>query len=190
MVSGAQRGRRGNFFWDNELVLVSAIMVMLLLISAVSQRPDAKVPDWVINNPNYHAGPEPEQNHTPVRTEIQLLSKDGNTAEGQSTEESLTVEQEGTVSFDIKLTWTDDYGSNDEFKLAVSNATGEIDSSSGISGSLELKYAPASAGPADLVGKYTITVTCVNAPGVIGPLPVDRDNGNSWKLVVTAVVEA
>ena len=190
MASGVQRGRRGNLFWDNELVLVSCIMVMLLLVSAVSQRPDAKVPDWVISNPNHQAGPEPEQNHTPVRTEVQLLSKDGATTEGQSSEESLTVEQQGTVSLDIKLTWTDDYGSNDEFKLAFSNATGEIDSSSGTSGSLEVKYEPASPGPSDLVGTYKITVTCVNAPGVIGPLPVDRDNGNSWKLVVTAVVEA
>jgi hypothetical protein len=190
MGPSVQKKRGGSLFGDNELVLVSSIMILLILFAAIAERPDAKAPDWFVKTASGTIKPQPVQNHTLVKTEAELLSKDGYTNEGQTTEVSLTVDQQGTIELSITLTWADDYGSNDQFKLILSNETKDLDVASGSSGNLEVRYAPASPGPDDLIGKYTIAVNCESAPGVVGPLPVDRDNGNAWSLKVTAIVEA
>ena len=38
-------------------------------------------------------------------------------------------------------------------------------------------------------GNFTVEITALDCPGLIGPFPVDRDNGNDWDLKVSATVQ-
>lgn len=112
-----------------------------------------------------------------------LVDQSGSTNEGQSTDVEMKATWGNLTWVNATLTWTDDIGDNDEFELKISVDGAEIDKASSVDGNIVLNL----KGPPS--GNYTVTVTCVDAPGLVGPFPIDRDNGNAWQLKATAVRE-
>jgi hypothetical protein len=172
---------------SNDLVLVSMFMILTLLFIAAAEDPRADPPDWYEIS-YYMPQFEGDDNDTTpkVRTEIEIESTSGQTAEGSTTAVDIEVDHEGIIGLIVQLEWTDDIGDNDELGLSMSNGTDELDSSQGTSGQLRLELSSDVEG--ELMGEYTITVSALDCPGMVGPIPVDRDNGNSWSLTVTMVV--
>jgi hypothetical protein len=117
----------------------------------------------------------------------ELVSKQGHTDEGASSDESFTIEDKGAIKIQATLQWTDDIGSNDEFSLTLKNATGEMGTDSGTSGSLTVNYDVEPG--TDPMGDYTVTIVAVNCPGLVGASPIDRDTGNDWTLTVSIMVQ-
>jgi hypothetical protein len=177
------------FIAHMDLKVVSVIMGLLVIFSVTFETTDMSVPGWAggssPNKDDNGGGPGTNQTVEPVTVDV--LSKDGQTSEGSSTPVNVDVEQPGLLKLTVKLTWVDDIGSNDEFGLAISNETGELDTTQGTSGSLEIVLSAPDDGY--LEGPFEVKVSALNCPGRIGPLPVDMDSGNSWTLTVTALVE-
>ena len=109
-----------------------------------------------------------------------LLDKSGHTAEGQSTEVPFEVPWSSVTWINLTLSWTDDIGSNDQFELKVLADGQEVGSADGTSGNIPLNI------KAPPTGNYTAVITCVNAPGLVGPSPIDRDSGNDWAIKAQA----
>jgi hypothetical protein len=171
----------------NDLVMVSTVMLLLLIFAVGAEDPglESRLPD--ITDGGDQGPQDGEDNKTKSTFEVEILSISEFTAEGGSTDVDMDFEQENALEINIVLEWSDDIGSNDEFKLTLSNSSGEVDSDQGSSGSLSIRYSPGSG--MSLVDKYTITVEAVDCPGIVGIVPVDRDGGNDWTLTTTAVVE-
>lgn len=195
MGKGSATGQAAPSLVKSEFFTFSAFMILLLFIVGAGEAPDATPPDWWMDavTPNDDGGqPGQDGNVSLVRTEVQLVQATSYTNEGSTTEKTFEVDDPYAVEMTVTLVWSDDYGSNDELGLTLSNDAGELGSEQGTAGSLTVKYnAPgdAKSGDGSLVGNYTVSVEAINCPGLIGPLPVDRDNGNSWTLTVTLVVE-
>ena len=170
----------------NDLVLVSIFMILTLLFIAAAEDPKADPPDWFTIS-YYHPDLEQDDdNDTKVRTEIEIESMNGQTTEGQTTDVDIVIDHEGVIGLVILLEWTDDLGDNDEIGLSISNGTGEEDSTQGTSGHLSLELSSDLEG--GLMGDHTITISAIDCPGLVGPIPMDRDVGNTWSLTVTMVV--
>jgi len=153
----------------NDLVLVSMFMILTLLFIAAAEDPKADPPEWYDISNYIPQVQDDDDNDTKVRKEIELESMNGQTSEGGSTDVDIVVEHEGVIGLIVQLEWTD-----------------ELDSSQGTSGQLLLDLSSDVVG--ELMGDYTITVSAIDCPGMVGPIPVDRDTGNSWSLTVTMVV--
>ena len=171
----------------NDLVLVSMFMILTLLFIAAAEDPRADPPDWYEISYYMPQLQEDDNGTTPkVRTEIELESTNGQTQEGGTTNVDIEVDHEGAIGLIVELVWTDDVGDNDELGISISNGTEELDSSQGTSGQLRLELSSDVEG--GLMGDYAITISAIDCPGMVGPIPVDRDDGNSWSLTVTMVV--
>lgn len=164
----------------NDLKVVSVFMVFIFVMTAGMEiRPGEKVVPIAPSVPPTHGN-----NQTQELTTEEILSKSGNTNEGQSSQEDFVLDFNLVTSVKAELKWTDDYGSNDNFLLEVSLNGDRLGQDQGTSGTLTVQL---KAGPDEnLAGNFTITITCTSAPGVIGPSPIDRDKGNSWDLTATA----
>jgi len=177
------------FIAHMDLKVVSLVMGLLVIFFVTFETTDMSVPKWFVSSvpTNDDNGADPGTNGTAEPVTIEVLSQDGQTSEGASSTVNVDVEQPGLLKLTVVLTWTDDIGSNDELGLSVSNATGELDTTEGTSGSLELVLSAPDG--EHLLGPFEVKVSAINCPGRVGPLPVDMDNGNSWSLKVTALVE-
>jgi hypothetical protein len=137
-------------------------------------------------------GPQPSPDDgnggddTPTLTTIEVYDSDGYTAEGQTSEDSFTLEYSMMVDIEVRLNWQDDYGDNDEFKITVLRDGVEEISGQGTSGhvSVIVNYAP----PVEELANYTVVIEALDCPGMVGPSPVDRDNGNDWSFTVLATI--
>jgi hypothetical protein len=127
-------------------------------------------------------GAQPQTNVTHI-VEEPLVDQNGNTNEGQSTNVDTEVPWADLTWVNVTLTWTDDIGSNDEFEVKVTVDGSELGKASGVTGAITVDL----KGPPN--GNYTVVITCVDAPGLVGPFPIDRDSGNSWNLKAVAVRE-
>ncbi len=167
-------------FMRNDLKVVTIFMVVIILISVgLELRPrDIPKPTETPGTPNQ------PHNQTQDLTTAEVLSRSGYTNEGQSSQEKFGLGYPLVTMVKVELKWTDDYGSNDVFKLELSRDDVSLGQEQGSTGGITLE---ATAGTGEnLAGNYTATITCVSAPGVVGPSPIDRDKGNSWDLTVSA----
>jgi hypothetical protein len=100
----------------------------------------------------------------------------GNTAEGKSTGVDGGRLPAVACAINATLQWTDDYGSNDDFRLELL-VNGTVEGmQEGTTGQLVVSIAGA------FNGTLSARVTAVSCPGVVGISPIDRDSGNSWQL--------
>jgi len=163
--------------------LILSIGILMLIGPAVAIELSIPAPETTNSGGTTNNNP-PES--TPPHEET-LVSKDGYTNEGQTTELKQNYTASKVLNLTATLTWTDDYGSNDVFSLEVQldgKSIGQEQSNTG-----QLKVTAAANADEDLRGNYTVLITCVKAPGIIGPIPIDRDNGNSWSLKFSAEVQ-
>jgi len=166
----------------NDLRVVTIFMiVMVLLISGLELNPRYIPPPTTQAQP---PGNNQHQNQTQNLTTAEVLSRSGYTGEGLSSNEDFGLGYPLVTMVKVELTWTDDYGSNDDFSLELKHESQSLDKAEGTTGALAVQVTAKT--DENLAGNFTVVITCVNAPGVIGPLPVDRDNGNAWDLKVTA----
>jgi len=173
-------GRRKGPYRDDMVVLTATVMMVLLLYGAVDY------PHTMANISNGGGGGGGGGTLPPSVTylvEEPVTDANRYTAEGQSSNVDLKVPWANVTWLNMTLTWTDDIGNNDQFELKVQLDGKDVDKKSGNTGQVTLNLeVPAS-------GNYTAVITCVNAPGLVGPSPIDRDNGNNWALKATAVRE-
>jgi hypothetical protein len=170
-------------FMRNDLKVVTIFMVIILLVSVgLELRPrDIPKPE----EPQGTTNPPQDQPPEPVTTEV--LSRSGYTNEGQSSQEKFGLGYPLVTMVKIELKWTDDYGNNDVFKLELSREDAALGQEQGSTGGITIEV---NAGTDEnLAGNFTATVTCISAPGVVSPSPVDRDKGNSWDLTVSATYQ-
>lgn len=174
-----------SFIRHNDLTVVSILIIGMLVIALVAQRSPPSIGQGAQTTDDGGGG---GQGGGGTPQEVELVSDQGHTAEGTSSDETFTVEDKGTLEIHVTLEWTDDIGSNDEFSLTLKNASGELGAESGNSGSLSVNYiVEPGTGP---VGDYTVTIEAVDCPGLVGPSPIDRDTGNDWTLTVSIVFQA
>lgn len=165
----------------NDLKVVTIFMVFIfVMLTGLEVRPQ----DIGHVAPPTTVTPTPGNNQTLNLTTSQVLSRSGFTSEGQGSPVTFALTFQQVTMVEARLTWTDDYGSTDVFKLEVSLDGESLGQDQGSSGELTVKV-EAGTGQ-NLAGNITVTITCVSAPGVVGPSPIDRDKGNSWDLAVSA----
>ena len=176
-MSEFHRGRKGPFRDDMLVLSVAVLMVFVLYIAVDYPNTMAKAP----GNTGNTGGTGPNNGHqTLTLVKEDLLDQSGHTSEGQSSEIPFKVPWSNVTWINLTLSWTDDIGSNDQFELKVLADGQELGSADGTSGNVPLNIkAPPS-------GNYTAIVTCVNAPGLVGSSPIDRDSGNDWAIKATA----
>jgi|GEM_PF-3103664 len=170
-------------FMRNDLKVVTIFMVVILLISmGLELRPrDIPKPEDIQGTTN------PPHNQTQDLVTAEVLSRSGYTNEGQSSQEKFGLGYPLVTAVKVELKWTDDYGSNDVFKLELSRDDAVLGQDQGSTGTITIEV---KAGTGEnLAGNFTATITCVSAPGVVGPSPIDRDKGNSWDLTVSATYQ-
>jgi hypothetical protein len=120
-------------------------------------------------------------------TAVDLYSHDGYTSEKTSSEVKAGEAPENTTVIEAKLTWTDDYGSNDVFKIELQLEGKGLGTGQGSTGEITVETNGTSG--QNLTGNITVLVTCVSSPGLVGPNPFHVvDKGNSWTLNVKATV--
>jgi hypothetical protein len=180
MAQRMLRSKRKPFRED--LVVLSATVLMLFFLYVSVDYPSAMEQVEELSNIGSGGNLPPSGGGTKL-IEENLLDETGYTNEGQSTDIPAEVPWSSVRWVNFTLTWADDIGSNDEFELKVLSDNEVLDSISGTSGELKLNI----EGPP--IGNYTVTITCIDAPGLVGPLPVDRDSGNDWSMTATVVRE-
>lgn len=141
------------------------------------------------NNPGWNAPATPPETKY-VYEEQELLSIEGWTDEGATSDQGLGTLPENVTAVRAVLTWTDDIGSNDVLGLAIALNGTDMGTAEGTSGSLELEFDANTTGSGGelIIGDLGASVTAVRCPGRLGPLPVDLDNGNDWAFKVYVTV--
>jgi hypothetical protein len=176
-VSVYHRNRKGPFRDDLLVLSVAVLMVFVLYIVVDYPSTMAKAP----GNAGNPGGPGPNPGpQTLTLVNEDLLDESGRTNEGQSTEVPFEVPWSAVTWINLTLTWTDDIGNNDQFELKVLADGQEVGSADGTTGNVPLSI------KAPPTGNYTAVVSCINAPGFVGPSPIDRDSGNDWALKAVA----
>jgi len=164
----------------NDLRAVAVFMVFMFVLIPGLELQDTETP----GAPGSLTPPTGGHNQTQTLKTGEVLSRSGYTNEGQSTEEKFGLGYPLVTNVKAELKWTDDYGSNDVFSIELKREGQSVDKQQGTTGDLTVQ-ATAKAGE-NLAGNFTVIITCVSAPGVVGPSPINRDNGNSWDMKVTA----
>ena len=148
-----------------DLVLTSAIALIIISIIMIGDfgiaaqvKPGAE---------NQHGGTQNNTNW--VLTQVDLYSHDGYTSEKSTTDVKAGELPGNTTAIKVELTWTDDYGSNDIFKIELQVDGKSLDAQQGSTGSLSIDTNGAQG--LNLTGNVTVLVTCVSSPGLLGPNP-------------------
>lgn len=168
-------------FLKNDLRAVSAFIVVVFVIVVVMEGTHTSVPESYGQTPTTPSNNPPPE---PVLVTETVVSKTGYTSEGQSSEEKFGLPDVVITKVHVELTWADDIGNNDQFSVTLLNEGTEVGTAEGSTGSLSFDVNPADN--ETFSGNFTITVQAINCPGLVGPLPIDRDSGNSWDLEVAA----
>lgn len=141
------------------------------------------------DNPSWNAPVTPPEANFKYE-EKELLSIEGWTDEGTTSDQGLGTLPENVTTVRAVLTWTDDIGSNDVLGLAITLNGTELGSAEGSNGNFELELSGNDTETGDEVvsGELGAGVTAVRCPGRVGPLPRDLDDGNGWALKVYVTV--
>lgn len=133
----------------------------------------------------------------------------GETEEGSSTNDTLPVPHGNLTTFDVVLTWTDDIGDPDRFRLTVTSPDGAlVKEAEGESGRLNVTFPDVNTVPPETtvygdseddarskvaqqhtrtrgMGNWTVTIELVDA-GDFSPIPggppAQEDTSNTWEL--------
>jgi len=171
----------------NDLKLVAIYMVIILLLGvgvefALTQRPEE-------NGDEGGGGSTPPPGEGGQGTDFFYedieLDRAGQTNEGQTSTEEFSLNYEMVTSVELVLSWEDDYGSNDRFSISFSREGEALSSDEGATGSLTLNAADEQG---NLTGAFQVEIKAVDCPGTVDGIPVDRDDGNTWQLHITATV--
>jgi len=175
----AQYTRRKKPPFRDDMLVLSAAVLMILFIYVAVDYPNtmAHIPG---SGGTSGGGGHNGGNNLPAIINEKVLDQDGHTSEGQSTQSPLDTPWSNITYLNLTLSWTDDIGNNDQFELKVISDGKELDSADSTSGTVTLSI------KTPQMGNYTAVVTCIKAPGLVGPSPIDRDSGNDWNLKVTA----
>jgi hypothetical protein len=183
---GASNSSRGKDLMGLPIDVVLTSVVALVLISIVVLG-DLGIAAQVRPGTPGSAEPTSPEETKWVLSEVDLSSNDGYTSEKTTTEVKAGELPDNTTAVKVALSWTDDYGSNDVFKIELQLEGTSLGSQEGSSGSLSID-ANATEGKY-LSGNLTVLVTCVSSPGLVGPNPFHVvDKGNSWTVKATATV--
>lgn len=166
---------------DLRLVFLYTIIVVLLIILM-----EARFIGTYDHGDGTSGGDNGGGGTEPVMVDADILSRSGFTPEGGTNEETFFIPNEVVTEVSIELTWTDDIGDNDRFRLTVKHEGDEVGIDEGTSGVLTASLDDPVEGA--LFGNYSIEIEAVDCPGMVGPIPVDRDDGNTWDLQVKATV--
>ncbi len=121
-----------------------------------------------------------------VEEELNVLSVSSQTSETQTSTEDFSLDEQYVYSITVSLTWSDDVGSNDRFEVVLERDGRALGSGRGETGSISFDAVDNEEG--GLNGSFTVSITAEECPGALGSHALDRDNGNTWDLRVTAVV--
>lgn len=116
---------------------------------------------------------------------VEVLSGGGLTTEGSSSQESFELMQERVEEINIQLSWTDDIGSNDKFRLSLIRDDEVLRMNEGDTGSITISISDPLGG---LNGSFIVLIEAIDCPGVVNGAPIDRDNGNDWQIFADAKV--
>lgn len=167
----------------NDLKVISVIMVLTLLATLSMEVQSGSVSKW---KPDDTDGGDGNGQTGPTFVEVDLLDTSGHTSEGATSQEDFESNYPVVTKVEVELTWTDDIGNNDEFRLTLFWEGAEEKTVQGTSGTLSLEIVSDPEGVYS--GNFTVEIEAVDCPGVLDPIPMDRDNGNNWDLVVKATV--
>lgn len=170
----------------SDLTLVSLVAVVALLSTVAADALIVPPPQ----PPGASAAGPPAPVQAPTQTVIeQKVLANGHTDEGATTTENIGVPPNFTfMAVSVNLSWSDDYGSNDDFRIVLKVNGTVVDSAEGTSGTLSVGTDP--GGGAPLSGSISVDITAVNCPGLVPGLPFDRDGGNDWRLEAVFTVRA
>ena len=155
------------------LSILTLILISMFITDAIN------VPEDFVAPMTRPSGPGDEPPPEPVIVEETLLERSGYTSEGTSTEEAFEIQWEKVVEMTLILTWSDDYGNNDEFEVSLEYEGDEIERTSDTTGKIEIVTAEG------LPGNYNVVITAVNCPGRINTPFGNMDGGNDWDLSVS-----
>jgi hypothetical protein len=176
-------GRKGTY---NQDMIIISIFCLIAIGVFISMNVVPGTPEYFlytfggVEPPDPNGGPGPVE---PIIEEEVLVGQTGHLSEGASTDIDFEVPWNTTVVLTVTLDWSDDIGDNDEFEVVLSMEGEVIDRESSTDGNIELT----NNDPQE--GNYTVTITAVDCPGMVGPSPIDRDTGNDWSLEVRAEYE-
>lgn len=180
------KGRGVKKPYHQDMFVISTCVLLVFSIYVVIDLPKGP-PDWFrASNEMYEKDNRDDLEsplEEPMLEEVTLVTGTGHTGEGTTDDEDFEVQETTGVELRVSFEWTDDIGDNDEFEITLYLEDERVDGTSGRSGSLELTLT--SPGP----GNYTLSITAVDCPGMVGPFPVDRDYGNDWSVEIRLVYE-
>lgn len=161
------------------MALVYMVLVMILIFSLEAASFEGS------SSSSTSSGPGGSQ--TAPRFEIQtveVLNEMGQTTEGGYSETGFTLTQAAIEHVFLKLTWSDDLGNNDVFRITLMFKGQVLKSQEGSSGVIDLDISTLDMDEPQ--GDYAVSIEAVDCPGAVEGVPVDRDSGNDWNLVVSA----
>jgi hypothetical protein len=175
---------------DIQLLSVSIVILLFCSFAGEAHILNGTPPNWYLKTyfPKAYVPPSPS-NDTPPDGELvtrTVLSSDGHTNEGSTSDVLFIIDQDGVQEIMVTLSWQDDLGEPDTLGLSLSFEGSKLDAQEGSSGPLELKYVTDNA--TDPRGEYTVSVSALDCPGVVSIFPIDRDSGNDWSLTVKMTI--
>jgi hypothetical protein len=172
---------------DFKLVLIYFVVILLFCVCIEAyffKTGNIQIGDPIPPKPQY---PPPDTPIVVVNETVDVLSVPGTTNEGQTSTEGFTLDYDYVYQISVSLTWTDDYGNNDRFRVTLyleGNALGSAEGDSGAA-----SFTVTDNEEPVLNGTFSLEIEAVDCPGRAGgAIPVDLDSGNTWELFVDARV--
>jgi hypothetical protein len=165
------------------ILYIVIFVLLVLVVEAVFYDPTAAK----AGTEDDEISPSDEEEEEPVFIfdQAEVLSTSGHTSEGGTSTEVLDLDYPKVKHIEVRLSWTDDHGNNDNFKVTLLRDGTTIRSEEGDTGTITLSEEDPEGA---LNGSYEVQIEALDCPGAVGGLPIDRDDGNSWDLSVTAEV--
>lgn len=161
--------------YRTDLVVMAAVIILLALLYVGVDLP-GEVPSYY------------ESRYLYAPTEVELVTTSVDSlmvnetryfTEGIPDGWEFPVYFENMTTMRVEISWTDDYGDNDQF-LAMLQVDGEdLKSQDSATGSITIEIDNPSQ------GNYSLQVQAVECPGLLGVNTLDRDNGNDCHVKVT-----
>jgi hypothetical protein len=177
----------GRFFSTRNDFKIAIVYIILFVILVL-------VVEAVFYDPSAAAGGDEDEETTPtdeeeepvfIFSQTEVLSTTGQTSEGGTSTEAFDLDYPKVERIEVCLSWTDDYGNNDNFMVTLLKDGSAVRSEEGDTGAITLNVEDPEGA---LNGSFEVQIEALDCPGAVGGLPIDRDNGNSWELLVTAEV--
>jgi hypothetical protein len=167
----------------NDMRLTFSYLVLAMMVIFALEGLPHEIPEDLLGSEPPTA---PEPPALPVLITIDVLSESGYTAEGSTSEVSFALDYTNVTRVTVDVTWSDDIGDNDVLRAYLVWEGDEVASDESDTGSIGLEITDEPDGM--YTGNFSVQIEAISCPGIVTPVPIDRDNGNSWELSVEAVV--